>query len=111
MENQYPKAIVSAPLKIGDTELLCAVLDDEKNTRIISASAVFGAFERPRKGQNKRLEIDSFLVPPFLAAKKFRTLYESGFAQNTSTSRILRWYKKKLKGMMRGYYLRFVRYI
>ncbi|ASC92440.1 P63C domain-containing protein [Sulfurospirillum diekertiae] len=69
MENQYPKAIVSAPLKIGDTELLCAVLDDEKNTRIISASAVFGAFERPRKGQNKRLEIDSFLVPPFLAAK------------------------------------------
>ena len=69
MENKYSKAIVSAPLKIGDTELLCAVLDDEKNTRIISASAVFEAFERPRKGQNKRLEIDSFLVPPFLAAK------------------------------------------
>lgn len=69
MENKYSKAIVSAPLKIGDTELLCAVLDDEKNTRIISASAVFEAFERPRKGQNKRLEIDNFLVPPFLAAK------------------------------------------
>lgn len=69
MENKYPKAIVSAPLKIGDTELLCAVLDDEKNTRIITASAVFEAFERPRKGQNKRLEIDNFLAPPFLAAK------------------------------------------
>ena len=69
MEDKYFKAIVSAPLKIGDTELLCAVLNDEKNTRIISASAVFEAFERPRKGQNKRLEIDNFLVPPFLAAK------------------------------------------
>jgi len=73
MEKQkYPKAVVSAPLKIGDTELVCAVLDDENNTRIISTSAIFEAFDRPRKGQNKRLEIDDFQVPPFLAAKNLQ---------------------------------------
>jgi len=68
----YPKAIVSAPLKIGDTELVCAVLNDESNTRVISTSAIFEAFDRPRKGQNNRLEIGNFQVPPFLAAKNLQ---------------------------------------
>lgn len=71
-KEKYPKAVVSAPLKIGDTELTCAVLNDEKNTRILSASAIFEAFDRPRKGQNNRLEIDNFLVPPFLASKNLQ---------------------------------------
>jgi len=78
MEKQkYPKAVVSAPLKIGDTELVCAVLNDENNTRIISASAIFEAFDRPRKGQNRRLEIDNFQVPPFLAAKNLQPFINS----------------------------------
>ncbi len=72
MAEEYPKAIVSAPLKIGDTELICSVLDDENNTRLINTSAVFEAFDRPRKGQNKRLEIDNFQIPPFLAAKNLQ---------------------------------------
>lgn len=71
-EQTYPNAVVSAPLKIGDTELICAVLDDEYNTRVVSSSAIFEAFDRPRKGQNKRLEIDNFQVPPFLAAKNLQ---------------------------------------
>lgn len=72
MSEEFPKAIVSAPLKIGETELVCAVLNDKENTRIISASAIFEAFDRPRKGLNKRLEIDSLQIPPFLAAKNLQ---------------------------------------
>lgn len=37
-------------LRIGDKELPCAVLND--NTRILTASAVFDAFDRPRKGKS-----------------------------------------------------------
>ncbi len=70
--NTYPKAIVSAPLKIGDTELICAVLDDDKHTRVLTASAIFEAFDRPRKGQNKRLQIDDIQIPPFLASKNLQ---------------------------------------
>jgi hypothetical protein len=73
MSKKYPKAIVSAPLVLGDTELTCAVLDDGNNTRILSASAVFEAFDRPRKGQNNRLEIDNIPIPPFLAAKNLQS--------------------------------------
>ena len=76
-EKIYPKAVVSAPLKIGNTELVCAVLDDTNNTRVISASAIFEAFDRPRKGQNSRLEIDNFQVPPFLAAKNLQPFINS----------------------------------
>jgi len=64
-----PKAIVSAPLKIGNTELICAVLDDKNQTRVLSASAIFEAFDRPRKGQNNRLKINNITIPSFLAAK------------------------------------------
>jgi len=69
LEKNFPKAIVSAPLKIGDTELVCVVLNDQNNTRLINANAIFEAFDRPRKGQNNRLEIDNIPIPPFLAAK------------------------------------------
>lgn len=69
VESKLPKAIVSAPLKIGETELSCVVLDDQNNTRLINTNAIFEAFDRPRKGQNNRLEIDNILIPPFLAAK------------------------------------------
>lgn len=76
-DNTSPKAVVSAPLKIGDTELTCAVLNDQNNTRVISTSAIFEAFDRPRKGQNKRLEIDNFQIPPFLAAKNLQPFINS----------------------------------
>lgn len=80
-KEKYPKAVVSAPLKIGDTQLTCAVLNDEDNTRIISTSAVFEAFDRPRKGQNQRLEIDNFKVPPFLAAKNLQPFINEDLLQ------------------------------
>ena len=37
-------------LKIGDKELPCAVLSD--GTRVLTATAVFQAFDRPRKGKS-----------------------------------------------------------
>lgn len=65
-ENQ-PKALYQGFLPIGDIELDCAVLDD--GTRVLSATSIFTAFGRSRKGQNKRLEIDGTNLPPFIAAK------------------------------------------
>lgn len=69
MENNLPRALYSGKLPIGGLELDCYVLDDENNTRILSATAVFEAFDRPRKGMNSRLEIDGTKLPPFLASK------------------------------------------
>lgn len=43
-------ALYEGILHIGDKELPCAVLND--NTRILTASAVFEAFDRPRKGKS-----------------------------------------------------------
>lgn len=54
-------------LPIGGVDLDCAVLDD--GVRVLTASSVFTAFGRPRKGANSRLEIDGTKIPPFLAAK------------------------------------------
>ena len=54
-------------LPIAGTELDCAVLDD--GTRVLTATAIFDAFGRSRKGMNERLEINGTKVPPFLAAK------------------------------------------
>ena len=69
-KGNIPIAKVSAPLPIGAVEVECAVLDDE--TRVLSATSVFDAFGRARKGMNKRLEIDGTKVPPFLATKNLK---------------------------------------
>lgn len=54
-------------LPIGDIDLECAVLED--GMRILTASSIFSAFDRTRKGINDRLEINGTKIPPFLAAK------------------------------------------
>lgn len=64
------KALLSGPLPIAGTELQCAVLDDE--TRVLSASSIFTAFGRPRKGINSRMEITGIKIPPFLASNNLR---------------------------------------
>lgn len=61
------RALFSGLLPIADVELHCAVLDD--GTRVLSASSIFKAFKRPRKGANSRLEIGGDQIPSFLAAK------------------------------------------
>ena len=67
---KLPKALYAGVLPIADVELDCAVLDD--GTRVLSATAVFDAFGRSRKGMNERLEIEGTKVPPFLAAKSLK---------------------------------------
>ena len=53
-------------LKIGDKELPCAVLSD--GTRVLTATAVFHSFDRPRKGNSSegdkaRIEMQSSSDP------------------------------------------------
>ncbi len=64
------RALYTAPLLIGDIELECSVLSDD--TRIITATSVFTAFKRSRKGTNDRLEIEGTKLPPFIAAKNIK---------------------------------------
>ena len=54
------KAKYEGELKIGEKVIPCAVLDD--NTRVITATSVFSAFDRPRRGRST-LRADQ--MPPF----------------------------------------------
>ena len=69
-KNNLRYALLSGALPIGEMELQCAVLNDE--TRVLTATSVFKAFKRSRKGINSRLEIDGTTIPPFLAAKNLK---------------------------------------
>jgi hypothetical protein len=62
-----PKALYQGVLPIGNIELDCAVLDN--GMRVLTATSIFTAFGRARKGMNSRLEIDGTKLPPFLASK------------------------------------------
>lgn len=63
------KAKYEGELHIGDKILSCAVLSD--NTRILSASAVFEAFDRPRKGRSSEgYRVD--LMPSFINANNLQ---------------------------------------
>lgn len=66
-EKQLPRALYQGVLPIGDIELECAVLDN--GVRVLTATSIFTAFGRSRKGMNSRLEIEGTKLPPFLAAK------------------------------------------
>lgn len=49
MGNDIPKVSYDGKINIGNKELSCAVLED--GTRILTNTAVFKAFEWPRKGK------------------------------------------------------------
>ncbi|PIT26679.1 hypothetical protein BGI37_04940 [Snodgrassella alvi] len=66
-EKKLPLALYRGELPIGGISLECAVLED--STRILTATSIFDAFGRSRKGMNSRLEIEGTKLPPFLAAK------------------------------------------
>lgn len=61
------KAMYWGKLPIGDIELDCVVLDSGE--RILTATSIFEAFGRARKGMNSRLKIGGIALPPFVAAK------------------------------------------
>ena len=80
-EKKELKAIYSGKLPIGGLELDCYVLNDDKNTRILSAKSIFTAFDRPTRGNRERdtFEYKGELIqlPPFLASKALYPLINS----------------------------------
>ena len=76
-----PKAMYWGKLPIGDIELDCVVLDDGQ--RILTATSIFDAFGRSRKGMNSRLEIDGTTLPPFIAAKNLKPYINQTVIQRT----------------------------
>lgn len=65
MDKKVLKATHEGELILGDKKLSCAVLED--NTRILTASGVFQAFDRPRRGKSIVLpRVDQ--MPAFLDA-------------------------------------------
>ena len=77
MNNVLPKVSYSGIITVGNKELSCAVLDD--GTRILTNTAVFAAFDRPRKGkpsESYRLKN----TPAFLTANNLQPYIEREFA-------------------------------
>lgn len=70
VSSPLPKAMYWGKLPIGDIELDCVVL--ENGERVLTATSIFEAFGRSRKGMNSRLEIDGTALPPFIAAKNLK---------------------------------------
>ena len=69
MNTNLPKVLYSGKVIIGDKELSCAVLDDE--TRILTNTAIFRAFDRPRKGKPSE-EYRLKNVPAFITANNLK---------------------------------------
>lgn len=68
-EKALPKALYEGELELGDKILSCAVLDN--GLRILSATAVFEAFDRPRKGKsNEGYRADQ--MPAFINANNLQ---------------------------------------
>ena len=82
-----PKAMYWGKLPIGDIELDCVVLDNGE--RILTATSIFEAFGRSRKGMNSRLEIDGTALPPFVAAKNLKPYINQSLIERTKLARYL----------------------
>lgn len=76
-----PVAVYLGKIPIGDIQIHCAVLDD--GTRVLTASSIFEAFGRSRKGQNNRLEIEGTKLPPFVAAKNLEPFIDQSVIERT----------------------------
>lgn len=82
-----PKAVYIGVLPIGDLKLDCAVLDN--GMRVLTATSIFTAFGRSRKGMNSRLEIEGTKLPPFLAAKNLEPFIHQGVIDRTTPIKYL----------------------
>ncbi|MDP2246877.1 MAG: P63C domain-containing protein, partial [Nitrosomonadales bacterium] len=88
-----PKALYIGTLPIGDIVLDCAVLDN--GARVLTATSIFTAFGRARKGMNSRLEIDGTKLPPFLASKNLEPFINQDVIERTMPIRYLDGAKEK----------------
>ena len=82
-EEKMLKAMYRGKLPIGNLELDCYVLDNE--IRVLSSSAIFSSFDRPRRGTRKQdtFEYEGQLItlPPFLASKTLFPLINKGILE------------------------------
>ena len=69
------RATHQGSLKVGEKELLCAVLED--GTRIISRNAIFKAFSRTKRGRKKD-EIRVLNMPSFIDANNLQPFIDEG---------------------------------
>lgn len=79
-EEKLLKATHQGKLNIGEKELTCAVLND--GTRVLTSTAIFKAFDRPRKGKGK----ESYRVtgvPSFMDAKNLEPYIQKHFGDGT----------------------------
>lgn len=76
MNSNLPKIMYSGKVVIGEKELSCAVLDDE--TRILTNTAIFQAFDRPRKGKPSE-EYRLKNVPAFITANNLKKYIDIEF--------------------------------
>jgi len=75
--NKILKATHQGKLKIGESILPCAVLED--GTRVISQSSIFKAFGRTKRGRKKD-EIRVLNMPSFIDAKNLQPFIDSELA-------------------------------
>ena len=79
VNSALPKALYKGKLPIGGVDLNCYVLNDSKNTRILSASAVFEAFDRPRRGRRERDPVlDGIQLPSFIGGNNLKPFINQG---------------------------------
>lgn len=75
MDNNLPKRQYVGTVNIAGKELGCAVLDDK--TRVLTATAIFSAFGRARKGKSKDGRLET--MPSFLDAKNLAPFIQNVF--------------------------------
>ena len=101
-KTEKPKATHEGTLKLGDKELPCAVLSN--GMRVLTASAVFQAFERPRKGKSsKGYKADQ--MPSFINANNLQPFINEDIKGWTSLVE----YKAISGGVKSGYDARVLR--
>lgn len=83
MEEKILKATHPGKITIGEKELTCAVLED--GTRILSSTAIFTAFDRPRKGKNKE-DCRVAEMPSFIDAQNLKPYVDRAFGDGTDFS-------------------------
>ncbi|MDH7638930.1 P63C domain-containing protein [Sphingomonas sp. MAHUQ-71] len=75
-----PKATHTGTLKIGDTEIPCAVLSD--GTRLLTQAGFLQALGRSSKPKGRSQQVTDGL-PPFLATKSLKTLLTDDIIETT----------------------------
>ena len=79
-EKVLPKVSYSGNVTIGNKELACAVLDN--GTRILTNTAIFQAFDRPRKGKPSSEEGRLKNVPAFITANNLKPYIDELFSED-----------------------------